>query len=119
MSGVTMKVKLVLNKNHELENKIHAIKQVRAMTGLGLREAKDMIEECASKGIVSVDLTWPNEYGLTLSSFTFEMKKSNIMVLNKSMDKYIEQLKEIVTVATLAGDYYVAATIITLLDERF
>lgn len=98
-----------------LERKVHAIKQIRGATGMGLRESKEFIEKVELEG--SGQLLIRGDY--TLQELRANLAECNIGVHNENLMKYAEQLREIASFATLAGDYYVARTLITLLDERF
>lgn len=61
-------------QEYMFHNKIQCIKGVRAVTGMGLREAKEAVEEIMNRGFIMLDLSMEginilkHEYGFTVNS---------------------------------------------------
>jgi hypothetical protein len=101
--------------------KISIIKAIRYFTGKGLKEAKELVEDAETRSqtvVVTEDLS---DSDLHEYLKVIERSGGVITMLSNSFtyQKYVDQLKEIAVAATLAGDYYVSASITEMLDKRF
>ena len=109
---------LVKNRNYHNPNKVAAIKAVRAITGLGLKEAKDAVEEAMVGHIVSINTSF-NPYdtihaaGLQdLSDMGFDLgdKKTKTAIV-------LESVKQAAILATKEDDYDLTRLLLNVLTE--
>lgn len=112
-------LKIALRDSKEDAQKVTAIKATRTLTGLGLKEAKEIIDNSyfsTSTADTSVTLT-DSEFNRSVN--TLRNAGFNVTLDNGQYEIYVEQLREMTSMATLKGDYYVAGRLIEFLETNF
>ena len=113
---------LILSYSGRLENKVAAIKALRTLTCLGLKEAKEMVEAVADDHktkITSLDL---HENG-NLNEALDTLRRSGINAKvtgsnNPARNAIAEELQKLVTMATLAAQYDLSHSILNILETQ-
>ena len=107
-------IKVTFQFEQGYQHKVALIKAIRGYTGLGLRESKILSEDCI-KFPVTITVSSPK---IALDALDmFKSEGATLATVNGSHESYREPLAEMVTAATLKGDYYVAKLIIELMEK--
>ena len=118
MEPVSIVISFPKDTVFETGQKVSAIKAVRGIARIGLKEAKELIDVAQTGREVECDCAVTDS---ELREYTETLRHCGATVNENTgrYELYIEQLKEITTSATLAGDYYVAKKILDLLETSF
>ena len=95
--------------------KVRCIKAVRAISRFGLKEAKMLIDR-AQMGEQVEFVCLADDHEMREHLRMLKDCGGHVDENSGRYEVYVGQLREIITVATLAGDYYVARKILELLD---
>lgn len=102
-------------------NRVRCIKAIRWGSGLGLKDAKNLVEY-GEKHMASFwyepMLDDQNKVRYTTDDVIQILQENGASVDTGNWDKYIDSFREIATAATLAGDYYVAKSVIEFLERN-
>lgn len=102
-------------------NYVTIIKAVRALTGMGLKETKNLCDG-SKHDWASFEI---NPYGNGNNSDAdneierMRVGGAEVILAGNRYEEYVDSIREIVTVATLAGDYFVARVILEMLEKNF
>lgn len=105
---------------HDMDNKVKAIKGVRGLTGLGLKESKDLIERItpghSETVIIGHDVLEPR-----FSESVQMVKDSGLTVLvnnhnNAARKDIAEQIRQMVTYATMTAQYDIAKAMLDVME---
>lgn len=116
--------RIVISGKHHDSQKIAAIKGLRQLTGIGLKMAKDSVEQCEFESL-SFELSahyfnGDRDPDHNLSADISYLRGTGIDVkIMGNYELYVDQLKEIATAAMLKGDYYVAKNLAAFLEKHF
>jgi hypothetical protein len=114
--------RIVISGKHYDNQKIAAIKGLRQLTGIGLKMAKDSVEQCEFESLsFEVSAQYFNgeaEYNLNTDIAYLRVTGLDVKLMG-NYELYVDQLKEIATAAMLKGDYYVAKNLAAFLEKHF
>lgn len=98
-------------------NKVAGIKAIRALTQLGLKEAKDMIEEAVGRN-VEMEVILPSSEAAGLLQ---DLEYSGVVVHPAGpavRQLVLGSIREMAILATVSGEYGLASRINQFLDEE-
>jgi len=98
------------------DNFVQCIKSVRALSGHGLKDSKQICDTAV--GGSSSFQVGNHDMDDTMAHLR-TLRKYGEVTVDGQFDHYITALQELVTAAVMAGDYYVARSIIETLETRF
>ena len=118
--GMSRSVTLSVYSRNDLVNKVAAIKGVRTLTGLGLKEAKDLVE-CINPGhteVIHVDAgILEPYYSEALQLIKDSGLRVSTPVINNAARRDIgEQLRQVVTYATMTAQYDISRVLINIIE---
>lgn len=102
------------------QNKVQAIKAIRAFSGDGLKESKLLVEQSFERMVSTRSNAHDPDLAMMAKNDlikTFKMIGVIDVSNTTSYAQYKEELQEIVTAATLRGDYYVSKLLIGVLEK--
>ena len=111
---------LIKNKNYStnFSNKVAAIKAVRAITGLGLKEAKDAVEDAMIGNAVSINTSF-NPHDPIHSGGLQDLKDMGFDLGDKNTKTAIilESVKQAAILATKEDDYDLTKLLLNVLTD--
>ncbi len=117
-----MSKRIVLSMKSELTNKVNAIKSVRGITGMGLKHAKELVEEIqpGHSKVISYELASDN---IVLQEHLTRLNTSGISSTiiydnNPVREEIADQLRGIVTYATMSSQYDIAKALLGILETH-
>ena len=115
---------IILTAKHSksLSNKVAAIKAVRGLTGLGLKETKDLVES-VQPGYPRTVRVLHNIMEPSYSEHVQSIKMSGLSVTlthpNDQVRKGIgEEIRRIITYSTMAGQYDIAKGLLDVMETH-
>lgn len=114
---------LFLECKGPMEYKVKAIKGVRSVTNLGLKEAKELVEEMMQGIIQTVDML-PTIDSQRYSDGMALLRAANILATEVEAQSPIRkeianQVRGIVTYASISGQYDISHALLNLLETYF
>ena len=116
MRTLTLSVK----SRHDIQNKIAAIKGVRALTGLGLKEAKDLVEmvEPGHTELIKIhaSILEPSYSDAIRLIRESGMKVQATAENNEARRDIGDQLRQVITYATMTSQYDISRVLIDVME---
>lgn len=113
-------ISLSVSLPDDLQNKIAAIKAVRALTGLGLKEAKDLVERVmphhseilkVGHGVLEPHFS---EYVTSLKDSGLTVRVSDIH--SKVRAGIADEIRKLITFTTMAGQYDISKALLDVME---
>jgi hypothetical protein len=112
--------KIVFDHNYTEPKKVNAIKAVRMATGLGLKEAKHLIDDSQQYGQATIqdsfgkelDVNAKQELAISLRGTGYALGED---VIPEFEERYGEALREVASMAVLSGDDLLAQDVMAIL----
>ena len=104
--------------NHPFINKISVIKSIRAITGIGLKEAKYISEAAGNTHILPVDFNYFSMNGVVDAESAFEAEcrilRNEGIEVGEAIHKILQNLRSLASDALLQGEDELAGEILQL-----
>jgi len=105
---------------HDMENKVRAIKGARGLSGIGLKEAKDLVERVTPGHSEIIQVS----HGILeprFSEYVNQLKDSGLTVSvsranNKARKDIAEQISSIITYATMSAQYDIGRALLDVME---
>ena len=99
-------------------NKVMAIKGVRAITGLGLKESKDLVDISERKVVVFEEKAFEGQYNQYNIGYYLAMIRDGGWEVNEFAVSLLQRVKSVAIEALEYGDFLLARDLIDILERR-
>jgi len=115
-----MSVSYLLTLQHPVDNKVRAIKALRGISGLGLKESKNMIENVMN-GQAQTTPVWTLDNDSIIPEYIQDLTSTGIKVQRVADDDPVrqgiaDQIRAVVSWSLLAGQHDIAKALIDVIE---